>query len=112
MALLATELAAQNDGMLSVPLMRRDVCIMESPMNVYYQTVLNLRCCTTVLVERKKLCFTVVSFKAIAMPSRIGTHVINNEMGRTCGTIERQNRYIRSFVWETREKEPTLKTQA
>ena len=65
MGLLATELAAQNDAMLSVPLVGRDAFLMKSSMNVYYQTVLNVRCCTIILVEKEKLCFTVVSFKVL-----------------------------------------------
>ena len=53
MALLATKLAAQNDGMLSVPLMGRDACIMNRSMNVYCQTELNVCCCTITLVEKR-----------------------------------------------------------
>ena len=50
--LLATEFAAQNDGILSVPPVGRDACIMKSSMNVYYQTVLNVRNCTIILVKK------------------------------------------------------------
>jgi hypothetical protein len=60
--LLATELAGHNDDMLGETLVGRDACIIESSMNVYCWTVLNVRYCNIILVGKKKLCFTMVSF--------------------------------------------------
>ena len=41
------------------------------------------------------------------MSSRTETYVINNEVGRTCGTIGRQDRCILGFGGETWGKETT-----
>jgi hypothetical protein len=98
MTLLASELAEQNDGMLGAPLVGPDAYIMKSSMNVYYQTVLNVRYCNIILVEKKRLYY---GFFLSNMSSRTGTHVISSEMGRTYGTIERQDRCIQGFGGET-----------